>query len=86
MHPAYLWTDLAGHLVGVWKGICGSTAVVLGDVVPDEWKLRDVQVAIDDWRATDGFNAAMSDLAAILHNDPDALSDYLRTQSPDDAP
>jgi hypothetical protein len=69
---AYLWADLAGHLVGIWTGIRAGAATLVGPV-PDAWGVQDVDRAIALWRETDGFSAAILDLGSILRNDPDAL-------------
>lgn len=72
MHMAYLWTDLAGHLAGIWRAVVQSTERLLGGPLPTEWELPDVESAIERWDASDGFSTAMRDLGAILREDPNA--------------
>lgn len=82
MHIAYLWTDLAWHLVGIWNAVIESTERLLGRAPPAEWELPDVEGAIDQWHETDGLSAAMRDLDAIFREDPDAFRvDEFKTPS-----
>jgi hypothetical protein len=66
VHTGFLWVDLAGHLVGIWRAIIQSTERFLEGPVPKDWELPDVQAAIDEWLRTDGLYAALLDLGAIL--------------------
>ena len=72
MHMAYLWTDLAGHLAGIWRAVVQSTERLLGGPLPTEWEPPDVESAIERWDASDGFSTAMRDFGAILREDPNA--------------
>jgi hypothetical protein len=74
VHAVFLWADLAGHLVGIWRAIVRSTDRFLDGPVPRDWELPDVQAAIDEWLGTDGLYAALQDLGAILHGDVDTSS------------
>ena len=71
LNVAYLWVDLAGHLVRVWEDVIVSIERWLGGVIPAEWNTPDVGAAIEAWRSTDGLNAAMRDLGAMLREQAD---------------
>ena len=85
MHMAYLWTDLAGHLAGIWRAVVQSTERLLGGPLPTEWELPDVESAIDRWDATDAFSMAMRDLGAILREDPNAFARPPANSASDDS-
>lgn len=65
IHPAYLWVDLAGHLVSIWKSVVVSTERLLGGPIPNTWKVPDVSTTVEAWHTADGLNTAMRDFDAI---------------------
>lgn len=70
---AYLWTDMAGHLAGIWRSAAKAAAQLLGPT-PSETELLEVDTAIECWQGTDGLYAALGDLSRILRDDPEAFS------------
>jgi hypothetical protein len=67
LNKAFLWVDLAGHLLGIWKHVVVSTERLLDGPIPADWKLPDVDAAIDEWLAADGLYAALQHLGSIIH-------------------
>ncbi len=89
INVAYLWVDLAGHLVRAWNHVVVSTERLLKGPIPGNWKMPDVRSAIETWQKTDGLNAAMGDLGAMLRGEaqtarqPDVrMSDRWRMRRP----
>jgi hypothetical protein len=75
----YLWADLAGHLAPIWRHVVAAAERLLDAPIPGEWDLpQRVNNAIDAWRETDGFSAAMRDLTSILREHPRAPLDPAR--------
>lgn len=49
MHSALLKVDLAGHLSGIREHIARSAERLLGNPIPVDCKLPDVDAAIEEW-------------------------------------
>lgn len=69
---SWLWVDLVGHLDGVWKHIVTCAERELQDAIPTRWNIGEVTALVREWLAADGFFAAVQDLGAILHEQPDS--------------
>lgn len=63
---AFLWVDLAGHIVGIWRHVGTAVERLLGGPIPNDWDIPDVPAYIKEWQTADGLLAAMQDLGAIL--------------------
>jgi hypothetical protein len=74
MPAAYLWADLASHLVGIWHGIKRATEQLTGLPNEHDPTMPDVDSAIEAWREGDGFSAALRDLDTIRRDDPRAFA------------
>lgn len=62
---AFLWVDLAGHLASIWRHVMAAAELANGQPVPrTEWKLPDVDAALQAWRSSDLLHAALQDLGA----------------------
>lgn len=73
MPAAYVWADLASHLVGIWRGVSEAAKQLKG--LPNELDpaMPDVDGAIEAWREGDDFSAALRDLDTIRRDDPHAF-------------
>jgi len=67
---ALFWVDLAGHLTSIWGHVVISAELANGRPVSGtEWKIPDVDAAIDAWRSSDLLYAALQDLGAARQAD-----------------
>lgn len=71
MNSASLWVDLAGHLSSIWKVTVQLAERLLGGQIPADWKLPDVDAAIEEWLKADKYYAALQQLGGILHDASD---------------
>jgi hypothetical protein len=56
---AFVWVDLAGHLVNIWRRVMAVAEIAHGQPIDAEaWKLPDVDEAIETWLASDLLYAA----------------------------
>lgn len=65
INVAFLWADLACHLVSIWTAVRTAADEVVGSAV-DGWGLPDVDDAISVWRRSDALTAAFRDLSRRL--------------------
>lgn len=68
MNSTSLWVDLAGHLSGIWKHTTQSATRLLGGPIPADWKLPDVDAAIEEWLKADRYYATLQHLGGLLHD------------------
>jgi hypothetical protein len=68
---SFLWVDLAGHLANIWRHTFAAAEAAHGQPIPtDEWKLQDVDAALEAWRSSDLLYAAFQDLGAAIRETP----------------
>ena len=67
INVAFLWADLAGHLVRVWTYVRAAADQAVGSAL-DGWGLPDVDGVIAAWRATDQLTAALGELSRLLQS------------------
>lgn len=65
---AFVWVDLAGHLVNIWRHVMAAAEIAHGQPIDAEaWKLPDVDEAIETWLASDLLYAAFQQLGDARH-------------------